>query len=283
MEQFALRLTRIDRRIIFLLVGVLCLAPLIMGFWIPNIVSPPTQALYDAVEKTAPDKLVVLNCNWDPGTAIENASQAEALMIHLFKLKRRFAILSIGQPQGPTLAQQIALRLAKEFHTEYGKDWVNWGLKTGGTAWQQALPKNVPSALSGKDWKATPLSQLPAMNGVKTFRDNVSMLIDITPSGTLGDWIAFVGQPHNVPIGFACTAVMAPEAYPYLDSGQIVGLMTGMAGAAQYFQLLGRKGFVSLAMTSQAIAHFLILALIALGNVGYFASRRAQRQGISVP
>jgi hypothetical protein len=282
MEQLAVRLANIDRRIIFVFVALICLAPLVMGFWIPNIVSPPTQALFDTVAKTPPDKLVVLHTNWDPGTSAENGPQTEALMAHLFKLKRRFAILSMYAQQGPTLAEGIADKVAKEFGAQYGKDWVNWGFKTGGTAWQQALPKNVPGALGGKDWKAVPLSQLPVMNGVKTFDDNVSLVVDITPSGTLGDWIAFVGQPHHVPIGFACTAVMAPEAYPFLDSGQIIGLMTGMAGAAQYFQLLGRKGFVTLAMTSQAMAHFLILALIAIGNVGYFAGRRAQRQEVSV-
>src|SRR5262249_55472504 len=148
---------------------------------------------------------------------------------------------------------------------------------------QQSLPKNVPAALGGKDWNSTPLEQLPAMNGVNNFDDNVSLLIDITPAGTVGDWVAFVGQPHHVPIGYACTAVMAREAFPLLDTGQLVGMMNGMSGAAQYFQLLGlygRKQLATLGMTSQAMAHFLILALIALGNVGYFASRRAQRQGV---
>src|ERR1051326_7858852 len=131
MEDFAQRLAHIDRRIIFSLVGLLCLAPLVIGFQIPSIISPPALALYEAVEKTPPDKLVVLSTSWDPGTMPENGPQTEALMAHLFRLKRRFAILSMGAPLGPTLGQQIAERVAKEYGAQYGRDWVNWGLKVG--------------------------------------------------------------------------------------------------------------------------------------------------------
>lgn len=281
MDQFAERLSRIDRRLIFALVAFFCLVPLVTGFSMPGMVSPPTQKLYDAIEATPADKLVVLSVAWDAGTKGENEPQTEALIAHLFRLKRRFAIISMSAPQSPTLTQGIAERVAPEFGAKYGEQWVNWGLKTGGAAWLQGLPKDVPSALGNKDWKAVALSQLPAMNGVKTFRDNVGLVIDITPTGSLPMWVSFVGQPHSVKIGYACTAVMSPEAYPYLDSNQIVGLMSGMAGAAQYFQLLNRKGFVTQAMTAQAMAHFLILALIAVGNVGYFAGRRVERQGVA--
>jgi hypothetical protein len=218
----------------------------------------------------------VLSINWEAGTKAENEPQTEVLMAHLFKLKRRFAIVTVvPAPQGPTLAQAVAERVAKETGAEYGKDWVNWGMQIGGGAWMQSVAQNVPSALSNKDWRSTPLADLPAMDGIKTFRDHVGLIVDITPSGTLARWVALVSQPHNVPMGFACTAVMGPEAYPLLDSGQIVGIMSGMAGASQYYQQLGRKGFVTLGMTAQAMAHLLILVLIALGNVGYFAGRRA--------
>jgi hypothetical protein len=223
----------------------------------------------------------VLSVNWDAGTFPENGQQTEALMNHLFRLKRRFALLSTSNVQSPTLSGEMAERVAKDYGAQYGKDWVNWGYKTGGSAWLQGLPKDIPAALNNQDWNSKPLSEIPAMNGVKTFDDNISLVIDITPSNTHNNWISFVGQPHHVPIGFACTAVMGPEAYPLLDTGQLVGMMNGMAGASQYFQLLGldnRKPLATLGMTSQAMAHFLILALIALGNVGYFAGRRAQQQ-----
>jgi hypothetical protein len=60
---------------------------------------------------------------------------------------------------------------------------------------------------------------------------------------------------------------MAPLAYPYLDSGQLVGMLTGMRGAAEYEQLLGYQDVGSWAMAGQSFAHAFILVLIVLGNV----------------
>ena len=56
---------------------------------------------------------------------------------------------------------------------------------------------------------------------------------------------------------------MAPEAYPYLDSRQLVGLLTGMRGAAEYEQLIDAPGDGLPAMTGQSFAHLFILILIA--------------------
>ena len=35
---------------------------------------------------------------------------------------------------------------------------------------------------------------------------------------------------YNVPIVSGCTAVSAPEYYPYVQSGQLLGLLGGLAG-----------------------------------------------------
>ena len=107
----------------------------------------------------------------------------------------------------------------------------------------------------------------------------MSLLIDITGSATVDDWISLVHAPTGVSIGYACTAVMAPEAYPRLDSGQLVGMLTGMRGAAEYEELIGAPGFALTAMAGQSFAHVFILALILLANLPILAAavRRAGR------
>jgi hypothetical protein len=73
---------------------------------------------------------------------------------------------------------------------------------------------------------------------------------------------------------------MAPEAYPLLDSGQLVGMLTGMRGAAEYETLLGSRspGFAVTAMAGQSFAHLFILGLIALGNLPILAGVLARRR-----
>ena len=84
--------------------------------------------------------------------------------------------------------------------------------------------------------------------------------------------------PMLVFLILACTGVMAPEAYPFLDSGQLVGMLTGMRGAAEYEILLHSPGFGVTAMAGQSAAHLFILALIALGNLPILVA--AIRKGV---
>ena len=78
--------------------------------------------------------------------------------------------------------------------------------------------------------------------------------------------------------GGAVTAICAPDAYPYVDSGQLVALIDGYRGAAEYEKLIGfdTKGRGHRQANAQTGAHVLILVLLALGNVGYFITRRKQ-------
>ena len=77
------------------------------------------------------------------------------------------------------------------------------------------------------------------------------------------------------------TAVMAPEQYPFLDSGQLSGMLTGMKGAAEYEQLIEAPGLGMPAMAGQSAAHLYIFLLIVLGNlsliVGWLQRRRPAR------
>jgi hypothetical protein len=77
---------------------------------------------------------------------------------------------------------------------------------------------------------------------------------------------------------FAPTAVMAPTYYPYLDTGQMAGMLTGIKGAGDYEGLLGTHSFGSRAAGALSLVYALIILLIILGNVGYYASRAAQRK-----
>ncbi|RME31938.1 MAG: hypothetical protein D6800_00340, partial [Candidatus Zixiibacteriota bacterium] len=83
---------------------------------------------------------------------------------------------------------------------------------------------------------------------------------------------------YHIPVGAGVTAVSAPKYYAYVGSGQMTGLLGGMRGAAEYEQLVGYKGRAFSGMGIQSLVHFLIVALVALGNLSYFMMRRARRK-----
>jgi len=94
-------------------------------------------------------------------------------------------------------------------------------------------------------------------------------------------WIQFGGDPAGVPVAAGVTAVEAPLLYPYYPA-QLLGLMGGLQGAAEYEAALVGKYPEYTAVSKQAIrfmgpqtvAHIVIILFIIIGNIAYFSSER---------
>ena len=78
----------------------------------------------------------------------------------------------------------------------------------------------------------------------------------------------------------------APKYYAYLNAGQLVGMLGGMKGAAEYEHLLATRhpqlaklyrtthAFTATkGMDAQAVIHAVILVFIIVGNFAYLVSR----------
>ena len=108
------------------------------------------------------------------------------------------------------------------------------------------------------------------------------LVIDLAGSSILNSWIVYMGARYHVRLGAGVTAVMAPDFYQFLQTGQLAGQLSGMKGAAEYEQLVVERGYApakglaSRAMNAISASHLLLIALIVMGNVGYFAARRAK-------
>ena len=63
--------------------------------------------------------------------------------------------------------------------------------------------------------------------------------------------------------------------FPFLDSHQIEGLLAGVKGAGDYEELMGMKGGGTRVATALSLVYALIITLIVVGNIGYFAEKRA--------
>jgi len=136
-----------------------------------------------------------------------------------------------------------------------------------------SIPKTFPT-----DTRQTKVEDLPIMQGVKTF-DDIVMLVNIS-GGLPGtkEWVLQVQSRYRVKLGSGCTAVSAPEFYPYLQSGQLVGLLGGMKGAAEYEKLLKRPGTAERGMDAQSVSHVVVFLFILIGNIAFFSLKKAKKR-----
>lgn len=290
--KFRFDIYNIDRRIIYALVLLALSIPLLNKWSIPPARMQAAELFYNVVDTVEVPKgdIAFAALDFGPGMAAETATQAEAVIEHL--MRRRipvvfFSIYVLAEPFLESIPQKIAKRLAAEYPGEtweYGKDWVNLGYRSGGYLMVQSIPKSENLAeLFKRDIRGNSLADLPAFREVRTLED-IKLLVQFTGlSGVFDTYVQFFQKKGYRPkYGHGCTSITIPEAYIYLDSGQIDGLLEGIAGAAWYSHLLNKNypnripDASGILNTGLGVAHLVIIALIIVGNITALVGRRAR-------
>jgi hypothetical protein len=266
------RLKSVDRRIIFILIALAVIIPILRSIGLPVRVSEPVQRLYDAIDELPSGSKVLISLDYDPATYPEIFPMNVAVVRHLFKKDIKVVAMALW-PMGPSLGEMAFEIAADEYNKEYGIDYVNLGYKMGGIP----IISQAATEMRGLfpiDDRGTPIDSIPIMEGVTGFND-FKFIFDFS-AGDPGVpyWVMIAASRYNMPLGAGCTAVSAPNFYPYLNAGQLVGLLGGMKGAAEYEKLVEASGLATSGMDAQSIAHAVIVFFIVFGNVIYFMARR---------
>ena len=273
---FSERMLRIDRRIIFLVIGLSTLLPLLYPVGLPIKISPEVRGVYDYIEKLPEGSVVLLSLDFDPASKPELHPQAIAILRHAFRQNLRVIAMTLWLT-GTGMADQLVTQVAKEMGKEKGKDYVFLGWSPGGPAiiinMGQDLYTSFPSDYNGKPTKGQPV-----LDGVQNLKD-VSYAISLA-AGNPGveAWYVYGKDKYKFELGGGCTGVIAPGLYPLLRSGQINGLIGGLRGAAEYESLIGQKGRAVAGMDAQSATHAAIVVLVVMCNLFYFSIRQQVRQ-----
>ncbi|HID87708.1 MAG TPA: zinc ribbon domain-containing protein [Anaerolineae bacterium] len=264
------------RRLVYLLVALAVVVPfLVKGAWSgTNLpVAPAVREVYEAVEALPEGAAVLVAHDYDPETMAELGPQALAITHHLMSRHLRVMVLSL-LPQGPALAQET-LQRAAQAHPEahYGRDHVNLGYLAGQEAALRAFAGD-PLGAVGRDYVARrPLTDFAAMEGVGGIED-VALIVELAGSQEpLRWWIEQVGSRYDVALVAGVTAAAEPQVRPYYQSGQLLGLISGLPGAAQYERLIQRPASGVASLGAQSAAHLAIILLALLGSLAYWIGR----------
>lgn len=267
----------IERRIVFLFVGIALILPFFMQFQLPLRISPEVQQVYDELAKLPPGAKVLVSFDYDPPSAPELQPIAEAFMKYAFENDIKVIIMGLW-PQGPQQANQAveAAFLANpqlREQVQYGIDYVNLGFQSGNEFVVLRMGESFKSMFP-VDLNYTPYDSIPMLKNVRNF-SNIDWSLNLSAGkpGTV-EWVQVAVDRHNLRMSAGNTAVQAPMAYPYLNAGQLLGLMGGMSGAAQFEKLTHKPGKATTYLLSQTFAHVVVVLFIVIGNVVFLRSRK---------
>lgn len=265
-------LSRIDRRIVFLVVSLSVIIPLIIELPLPIPIAPESRKLFERVEEIPDGSRVILTFDYYPSTLAETEPMSVAALRHLWRKDMKIVTLSTVGTGGPNIADRVMATLAEEFDKEYGIDYVNLGYKANYQAVLLGLGKSIRS-IYPTDFYGTPLDSIPLMRDIDDY-GAFEFIYIVSDNGIVDYWIGLVNAQYGIEMGAGVTAVMAPKFYAYVRAQQLIGLLGGMKGAAEYEELIGHKALATSGMGAQSMVHIAIIVFIILGNVSFFLGRR---------
>jgi hypothetical protein len=127
------------------------------------------------------------------------------------------------------------------------------------------------------DTRGNPLPEMPMLQAHKNLRQ-IDLAVTLAGSSACVSWIVYGTAKVGLQVAFGVTAVMATDYYPYIQSGQVIGMMGGLRGAADYEVLSLEGGYTTVTgrayrgMDVQSLAHLVIILMVIMGNIAYFAS-----------
>ena len=279
----------LDRRIIFIIVGLSVLIPLLKPEWVdlPIRPTPESQIVFDEINKLNEGDKVLLSFEYGPSTKPEIHPMAIAILKHLYAKNIQVYGFALW-PDGNFMSTEAFSEVSDDYDKKYGVDYVNLGYKPGGEAVIKGIASDIRT-LYPADLQGTSINDIPMMKDVINIED-----FDFVFSLSAGypgskEWVQYACDPKNIPLSTGCTSIQVTDIMPYVENDQIRGILAGMPGAAEYeslveaelqkMEIVGKPGEASGMMAAQSIAHVVIVLFIIFGNISYFITRKKNRKG----
>lgn len=221
-----------------------------------------TKALLDGLPDGAP---VLVVFDYEPALFGELQAAAAPVIDRMLVFGARLTLVSTS-PIGPALAEQF-LASTQVNHLETGMQYANLGYLPGGPAGVYYFASS-PQAAAPRTVEGAPAWEMPVLQGVERLSD-FAMLVVLTDNADTGRvWVeqtrTFIGE---TPVLMVISAQAEPMIRPYYDSGQVQGLVAGLAGGKTYEQSFETGNLARRYWDSFGTGTLASVILIAIGGV----------------
>jgi hypothetical protein len=259
------------RQLIFFLITLSVAIPLVIKIGLPNEVTSEVRRVYDSIEQLDSGSVVMISFDHEASSLPEVKPMAQAILRHCFTKRLKVIGLAL-MAEGTVIGDQILREVANEYHANYGEDYVFLGFRPQSQSAILGMGEEIRRVFP-QDYTNIPLEQIPMMRNVRNY-DDVDLIISVADGDMPVVWVDYAVSRYHKKFACAATAVMATSFYPFLSSGQMVGLLGGLKGAAEYEILIKKPGMGQRGMDAQSVCHLVIVLLVILGNASYFMKRR---------
>ncbi len=234
------KLQNVDRRYIYIVVAICIIVPFLKTFHSNTYTTEPVENIYKMIDSFSgrDDRAILLTFQHDASTTAELLPMEIAVLRHCFERNVKVFTLTFIPAAAPLI--DYAINTVKEEFPDIqsGRDYCNIGYKPGALYMPIILGMGDDIAEAVEtDAEGKKLDNLDIMKGIKNYNE-LNLVIEFSASGFGYGWITYARSKFGANVAAGITAVMAADAYPFIQSGQLVGIFGGLKGAAEYEKLV---------------------------------------------
>jgi hypothetical protein len=190
---------------------------------------------------------------YDPATAGELDVVATPVLRHLLTRGARLIVFTL-LPNGPATARRVIAQVQRELNPH-----------------QQSVGEPLPADVVFLPGGVTVLPLVGQEQAPLA-------IVFAAQAQDVQQWLEQVQPQNRVPTAAVTAAGAAPLVQPYVDSGQLTGLVSGYDGAYAYTQYMGEARGDALPLERQIVGQnyglLAFLAIVILGNVAAIVTGR---------
>jgi len=274
------KLTAIPREIVIGLVIISMIIPTLNPLGLPIMTGQMAKDWYNFVEDTPAGSVVLFDIGFGSG-GYPSLGPATIAVFHQFFDNDLKVIIMATALEGSMMYPLImdAVRPETKHGAVYGDDYVFLGYIAGVQTAMAGVLGDLPAIISN-DYLGTPIGQIDVLDGIGGAQDIDLVAYMTTAGGTSEGWVYQAYSAYGKDLLGGFLSMMTTSMKPYYDTGQLLGVIDGVKGAADMEFLTGNPGDAIQSSDVLSFSQTLVVIFVLIGNISYWASRGSRKEEI---
>lgn len=263
--------SRLDRRIIFLIMAGAIIIPMLFNVTPEVQITKDTLELHDYIESLNAGDYLMVSFDFEAASYPEMRPLAEAILNHAFQKQLKIIGLALYS-EGTALGYMLMSEMSQKYDLVYGTDYIYLGFRPQYVAAILGMGESIEKVFP-QDYLKKNIRLYSGFTNLQNYAD-LPLVISVADGSLPIHWAEYANARYHQKVGVACAAVMVTAFKPYFDAGQLIGPVAGVKGAAEYEKLLGIEGAAQRRLFTQSTAHLAIIVLVLGANIAAYVRRK---------
>lgn len=268
------KLTALPREVVMSLVILAMVVPALSPLGLPLMTGDMSKAWYNTVDALPEGSIILMDIGYGSGGYPSLGPGNIAALHQMFEGGLKVVLMATSL-EGTMMYPLIMAEVMPEenYGLVYGEDYVFIGYIAGEQTAMAGVLGDL-KALVSVDYQGTSIDSFSLMDNING-ADDIDLVAYLTTGGGIAEgWVYQAYSQYNMDVIGGVLSMMTTSIKPYYDSGQLLGIMDGIKGAADLEFITGHPGDAIVSSDILTFTQILVLIFIFVGNLSYWMLKR---------